>query len=112
MIEQNIALAHYLSELVEEHPDLELLAQVPLNVVCFRYDPGSLTEDKLNRINQELGTSLLEDGRVFVGTTTYRGKIGLRPAIVNWRSRRADVEALVDIVRQLGSWITRERKTP
>ncbi len=45
MVERNISLAKYLSELVEDAPDLELLAKVPLNVVCFRYNPGGISEE-------------------------------------------------------------------
>lgn len=108
MVEQNVELARALSQLVEDLPDLELLADVPLNVVCFRYNPGALAEDSLNQLNRELGAALLEDGRVFVGTTTYRGKVGLRPAIVNWRTRRSDILMLVETVRELGTRITRE----
>jgi glutamate/tyrosine decarboxylase-like PLP-dependent enzyme len=109
MVEQNIALAQYLAQLVDDLPDLELLAEVPLNVVCFRYNPGSLAEVRLNEINETLAAALIEDGRVFVGSTTYRGKIGLRPAISNWRSRPVDMETLVEVVRELGAQILREK---
>ena len=108
MIEQNLSLAQYLAKLVDDSPDLERLAEVPLNVVCFRYNPGELTEDRLNRINLMLGSAVLEDGRVFVGSTTYQGKVGLRPAISNWRSRRSDMEILVKVVQELGSQIKYE----
>lgn len=37
LIEQNVRQARHLGELVEAHPELELLAPVALNVVCFRY---------------------------------------------------------------------------
>jgi glutamate/tyrosine decarboxylase-like PLP-dependent enzyme len=108
MVEQNIALAQYLANLVDDAPDLERLAEVPLNVVCFRYNPGSLTEDSLNKINEKLGIALIEDGRVFVGSTVYRGKVGLRPAISNWRTRPRDIETLIQVVRELGAQITQE----
>lgn len=108
MVEQNISLAQYLSGLVDDLPDLERLADVPLNVVCFRYNPGQLTEERLNQINNKLGSALLEDGRVFVGTTIYQGKVGLRPAISNWRTRRIDIEILVEAVRELGAQIAQE----
>ncbi|MDX1614949.1 MAG: pyridoxal-dependent decarboxylase [Candidatus Promineifilaceae bacterium] len=106
MVEKNIALAQHLAHAVEELPDLELLADVPLNVVCFRYNPGGLTEAQLNRLNRRLGRALLADGRVFVGTTTFRDRVGLRPAIVNWRTRREDIDLLVGVVRQLGAKIS------
>jgi glutamate/tyrosine decarboxylase-like PLP-dependent enzyme len=105
MVDGNIEMTQYLSQLVDDFPDLELLAEAPLNVVCFRFNPGGLPEERLNQINRELGATLLEDGRVFVGTTTYRGHVGLRPAIVNWRTRRVDIELLVQVVRELGASI-------
>ena len=40
LIAQNVAQARYLAELVEATPDLELLAPVDLNIVCFRFNPG------------------------------------------------------------------------
>jgi hypothetical protein len=45
---------------------------------------------------------VLEDGRVFFGTTRYDGKIAFRPAIVNWRTSEHDVDLLVDVLLELG----------
>ena len=55
--------------LVDAAPDLERLADVPLNVVCFRYRAGRLgrVTRALNDINRRLGEALLDDGRVFAG---------------------------------------------
>ncbi|WP_433183460.1 pyridoxal phosphate-dependent decarboxylase family protein [Actinoallomurus sp. CA-150999] len=104
MVERHLDLAAHLGRLVEEAPDLELLAPVRLCVVCFRYRrPG--IED-LDALNTRLGAELLADGRVFAGTTVYRGMTALRPAIVNWRTTEADVELLVSIVREIGSRLT------
>lgn len=107
MVQQNIDLAQYLCSIISDTPDLELLAEAPLNVVCFRFNPGGMAEDRLNQINRELGDALLADGRVFVGTTTLRGKVGLRPSIVNWRTRREDINLFVIAVRQVGERIRR-----
>ena len=46
---------------------------------------------------------MLADGRVYVGTTTYGGRVAFRPAIVNYRSTEADVDLLVDVIRELGA---------
>jgi glutamate/tyrosine decarboxylase-like PLP-dependent enzyme len=44
VIEQNVRQAHDLARRVMAHEDLELLAPVPLNIVCFRFvAPGSPT---------------------------------------------------------------------
>src|SRR5690606_13319872 len=47
LIDQNIQQAHYLAEQVNAHPELRLMAPAPLNIVCFRFDPGGLSEDEL-----------------------------------------------------------------
>jgi hypothetical protein len=42
---------------------------------------------------------------VFVGTTVYKARVAFRPALVNWSTREADVDLLVDVVRELGASI-------
>jgi hypothetical protein len=46
---------------------------------------------------------VLADGRVYVGTTRYGGRIAFRPAIVNWRTTERDVDLLVDVLLELAS---------
>jgi len=66
---------------------------------------GSGVAEVLDALNLRLGTELLADGRVYVGTTRYRGLVAFRPAIVNWRTTEADVDSIVDVVRELGARI-------
>jgi glutamate/tyrosine decarboxylase-like PLP-dependent enzyme len=101
MVERHTALARHLAERVDAAPELERLADVPLNVVCFRARPPGLGEERLDAFNQRLGQALLADGRVYAGTTTYAGKVALRPAIVNWQTEQRDVDLLLDVVREL-----------
>jgi glutamate/tyrosine decarboxylase-like PLP-dependent enzyme len=101
MIERHIALARYLAGRVDSASELERLADVPLNIVCFRAHPPGLSEAQLNELNDRLGAAIRADGRVFVGTTTYAGKTALRPAIVNWQTRSTDIDLLVDVTREL-----------
>jgi hypothetical protein len=96
-------LAAHLAAAVDAAPDLERLAEVPLNVVCFRYRPAGLPESELDDINRRLGEALLDDGRVFAGATVYGGRAALRPAISNWRTTADDLDLLVDVVRELGA---------
>jgi glutamate/tyrosine decarboxylase-like PLP-dependent enzyme len=107
MVERHLDLAQRLARLVEEAPDLELLAPVPLCVVCFRYRPPGVPEAELDDLNQRLGAALLADGRVFVGTTVYRGMAALRPAIVNWRTTEADIDVLASVVREVAAGLER-----
>jgi len=101
MVERQLDLAQRLARLVDEAPELERLAEVPLCIVCFRARPAHVAAEALDDLNRRLGAALLDDGRVFAGTTVYDGRVALRPAIVNWRTTEADIDLLVEVVREL-----------
>ncbi len=103
LVERHCDLAAYLAAAVDAAPDLERLAEVPLNVVCFRYHPPDLSEPELNDVNRRLSESLLDDGRVFAGATIYGGRVALRPAISNWRTTASDLDLFIEVVRELGA---------
>ena len=103
MIERHLDLAQRLAGLIDEAPDLERLADVPLNIVCFRYRPPGVPDEELDDLNDRLGGDVLEDGRVYVGTTRFGGRVAFRPAIVNWRTRETDIDLFVTAVRELGA---------
>ena len=103
MVERHLRLAQRVARQVDEAPDLERLAEVPLNVVCFRFHPDGVAEHALDALNRKLGDMVLEDGRVYFGTTDYAGKVAFRPAIVNWRTTEEDADLIVRVVRELGA---------
>jgi glutamate/tyrosine decarboxylase-like PLP-dependent enzyme len=103
MIERHLDLARRLADRVDDEPELERLADVPLNIVCFRFRPPGLEDEALDDLNRRLGEEIVSDGRVYAGSTTYAGRVALRPAIVNWRTTERDVDALVDVVLELGA---------
>ena len=101
MVERHLHLARHLGELVDASPRFERLAEVKLNIVCFRANPGGLEEPELDQLNRDLGEALLRDGRVFSGTTVYAGRVAFRPAFVNWQTTEADVELLLEVLEEL-----------
>jgi glutamate/tyrosine decarboxylase-like PLP-dependent enzyme len=103
MVERHLDLAQRLGRIVEDSPDLELLAPASLCVVCFRYRPPGVAAADLDELNRRLGEELLADGRVYAGTTVYRGVTALRPAIVNWRTTEDDIDLLATVVREIGA---------
>ena len=111
MVERHISLAQRVARQVDEAPELERLADVPLNVVCFRFRPPGAPEGALDDLNRRLGQLILEDGRVFFGTTDYAGKVAFRPAIVNWRTREEDVDLIVSVTRELGARVSADSVT-
>ena len=101
MVERHLRVARHLGERVDAEPRLERLAEVQLNIVCFRVRPEGIDEDGLDDLNRRLGSGLLADGRVFAGTTLYDGKVAFRPAIVNWQTTEGDVDLLIDVLLEL-----------
>ncbi len=112
IIEQNVEQAAYLAAGIAAHPDLELLAPVPLNVVCFRYRPATVAPDDahnaLNTLNAELLLRLQETGVAAPSGTEIDGCYALRVANVNHRSRRSDFDALLAAVLEIGAQLARQ----
>ena len=103
LVRQNIDQARYLAELIREARDLELLAPVPLNIVCFRYVAPHRDDAALDALNQELLIQLHEQGIAVPSNLTLGGRFALRVAITNQRSRREDFDLLVREVRRIGA---------
>jgi glutamate/tyrosine decarboxylase-like PLP-dependent enzyme len=101
MIDRHIGLAQRVSRQVAAADDLELMAPVRLNVVCFRWAPKGRSDEAADELNRRLGQAVLRDGRVYFGTTVYRGRVAFRPAIANWRTTEADADMIVDVTREL-----------
>ena len=103
MISSSCALAEYMKQRIQGEPALELLAPVALNVVCFRYRCGNADE-----VNQNIVADLQESGIAAPSTTTLDGRLAIRAAIVNHRTDRTDVDALLDATLAFGSaWANR-----
>jgi glutamate/tyrosine decarboxylase-like PLP-dependent enzyme len=103
IVERNLDLARHLTRRVDADKSFERLAEVPLNIVCFRWRPPGVPEEQLDGLNARLGEALLADGRVHAGTTLFEGKVAFRPAFVNWQTREEDVDLLIDVLTQLGA---------
>lgn len=101
MVERHLDAAAHLGRLLDASADFELLAPVRLSIVCFRYRPPGVPDDRLDDLNTRLGEAVLRDGRFFVGTAAYRGAKVLRCALVNWRTTAADVDALLPVLREV-----------
>ncbi|WP_421915343.1 pyridoxal phosphate-dependent decarboxylase family protein [Mesorhizobium sp.] len=109
LIDQNIAQAGYLADLIAAEPLLELVVPPTINIVCFRCRPGGMTGDMtgdaLKALNTEIMLRLQEQGIAALSDTTVRGQHCLRVAINNHRTRREDLDLLVREVVRLAAEI-------
>ncbi|HEX7759881.1 MAG TPA: pyridoxal-dependent decarboxylase [Caulobacteraceae bacterium] len=106
-IQRNIDQARYLERLVLADPDLELLAPVPMNIVCFRYAPsgvdGGVDPARLNALNQDILIALQSRGIAAPSQTVLQGRFAIRVCITNHRSEAHDFDTLVTAVKQIGA---------
>jgi glutamate/tyrosine decarboxylase-like PLP-dependent enzyme len=72
------------------------MAPVELNIVCFRYRTKTSEPAESNRVNEEIVVRLQESGIVAPSTTRIGGRTAIRAAIVNHRTSRKEIDALID----------------
>jgi glutamate/tyrosine decarboxylase-like PLP-dependent enzyme len=102
MIARNVEQAHYFGHLVQNEPSMERMAPIALDIVCFRFNPGELDDEKLNALNKEILMQLHEQGIAAPSYTTLQGRYCLRIAIANHRSRQEDFDVLAREVIRIG----------
>jgi aromatic-L-amino-acid decarboxylase len=98
IITRTCALAAYLETRILAEPRLELLAPVQLNIVCFRYRAR-----EANKVNGEIVIDIQESGIAAPSTTILDGELAIRAAIVNHRSDKRDIDALISAVLDFGA---------
>jgi aromatic-L-amino-acid decarboxylase len=100
-IERNLDQAQLLAELVDAHPEFELLVAPQLSVVCFRHAPAGV--DDLDSYNDRLARACQRDGRVYIAPAELDGSTCLRACIVNYRTADDDVHAILDVLADVGA---------
>jgi aromatic-L-amino-acid decarboxylase len=102
VIRRSCELARYLESRIQASPELELLASVELNIVCFRYRFADAADELCDRLNRQIAIELQESGAVAPSTTRIGGRAAIRAAIVNHRTSRAEMDRLVEATLAAG----------
>jgi aromatic-L-amino-acid decarboxylase len=112
VISHSCELANYLKMRIASTPELELVAAAELNVVCFRYkligstSSGAIEDQVWDRLNSQIVIALQESGAVAPSTTRIGGRVAIRAAIVNHRTRGAEIDTLVEAVLVQGRMLS------
>ncbi len=102
----HIALAQELKRLIDTHPDFQLLAPVPLNTLCFRYQPEGYSEEQINALNQQLLEQLNASGKMYLTHTKLNGKYTIRLVIGQTNVERHHVTSAWEHIVTLSHSIT------
>lgn len=111
LIDQDIAKGRYLSERIAASNTLELAFPTNINIVCFRFNPGGRSAERLKELNVEIMLRLQEEGLAVLSDTTVHGEHCLRAAINNHRTQLEDLDLLVREVERIGKQICVEMTT-
>jgi len=106
-IERDIMLARRLAALVERSEDFELLAPVPLSIVCFRHTGAgrNVQPASLNAFNRELMLRVQREGHTYLSNAMIDERFALRACIVNHRTREEDLTALLEELRRCATLV-------
>jgi len=103
-IERHIAMAHEFAAWIDEAPDWERLAPIPFSTVCFRWNPGSGTDDEaLDARNAEIMDVVNRTGDVFLSHTRLDGRFAIRLSVGNLRTEPRHVAHAWDLLRDAAS---------
>ncbi|SMG20637.1 aromatic-L-amino-acid decarboxylase [Marivirga sericea] len=78
IIDQHIKWAQELETEIKTSADFEMLAPVPVNLLCFRFNNGKMNEQELNQFNERLLKNINGTGKIFITHTKLNGKYTLR----------------------------------
>ena len=107
-IMRHTTLARYMMDQIKASPDLEVLADTDLTVVCFRYAPINLRDDdrRLNQLNKEIVRRLMLGGeKAFVSGTELDSRYAIRSCALHYNLNENDVQTILDVVRRVGKKI-------
>jgi aromatic-L-amino-acid decarboxylase len=106
-IQSHLEMAARFADWIDSDPDFERMAPVPFSTVCFRYRPTSLaaTQDdtdvaeQIDLLNVRLMDAINRTGKVFVSHTRLHGRMTIRVAIANLRTRDTDLVSVWQLIR-------------
>ena len=109
LVERTVDLAAALKERLRTAEDFELAEESDLSVVCFRHLPGGrdgvdeVARSAIDVHQDALQVALQHSGRGFLTTTRLRDRTWLRAGILNHTTTEADLDLLLDDLRDLAA---------
>jgi aromatic-L-amino-acid/L-tryptophan decarboxylase len=100
-IKNHINLAKELRGWIEQENDFEIMAPTPFSTVCFRYNPKNLTDDELNKLNENLLEKINQSEKFFLSHTKLNGKFTIRLTIGSIRHEKRHIENAWELIRSL-----------
>ncbi|MEY4276465.1 MAG: hypothetical protein RIS26_928 [Actinomycetota bacterium] len=106
-ITENIELAEYTYDQALSSDDFHVLPNRPqLSIVPIQFAPDGVKD--VSGLNRKIYEEILEDGRIYLSPATIDGQIWLRPCYTNFRTQVSDVDAMFQVIRELGAKVVKD----
>ena len=99
-LREHCRLARRFADWVDDAPDVERLAPVPLSVVAFRFRPPGLDDEALDALNAAVLDRVNASGEVFLSHTRVSGRYAIRLAVGNLRTTEAHVRRAWELLQE------------
>ena len=99
-IREHCRIARLFASLVDESPDWELLAPVPLALVCFRAKPAGVAAEELDALNEAIMHRVNASGRALLSHTRLDDKLTLRLSVGNIRTTEQHVRQVWELLNE------------
>jgi len=99
-IREHCRMARLFASWVDESPDWELLAPVPLALVCFRAKPEDVPVEKLDALNEAIMHRVNASGRALLSHTRLNDKLTLRLSVGNIRTTEQHVRQVWQLLNE------------
>ena len=87
LVERCCACAQRFADLASDVPGVEVVNEVVLNQVLFRFEDDTRTDEVLARVQRE--------SRVWMSGTTWDGRKAIRVSVSNWQTTEEEIELAV-----------------
>jgi len=99
-IREHCRLARVFASWVDESSEWELLAPVPLGLVCFRARPSGIEPAELDALNESIMHGVNATGRALLSHTRLNDKFTLRLSIGNIRTTEKQVRQVWQLLNE------------
>ena len=100
-IREHIRVANAFAQWVDEHPDFERLAPVPLSTVCFRAHPrGMDRESDLNQLNEKLLHAVNRTREAFLSHTKLGDRYTIRVVVSHLRTEEGHIRQVWELLQR------------
>jgi len=97
---KHIALTGQFKDFLDQDSRFEIMAPVDFNLVCFRYTPEKISDEKtIDKLNEQILESINKTGKAYVTHTRLNGKYTIRFIAGQTRIEKAHIDKFINLLK-------------